>query len=200
MDLETAPQQKISAKFHCTLCNYKCNKNSEWQKHILTAKHTKRTAEHDLLAKKLQKKIYCEICKKEYQNRSGLWRHKKTCFTIPPDDKKISPKSPEKSPEPPTANLVTEHELIKMLIQENKEFKNLILELIKKDNLNITNNTNNSHNKTFNLQFFLNEECKDALNISEFVSSIKVELEDLEATGRLGYVEGVSRIMNYKNH
>jgi hypothetical protein len=83
-----------------------------------------------------------------------------------------------------------------MLIQENKEFKNLILELIKKDNLNITNNTNNSHNKTFNLQFFLNEECKDALNISEFVSSIKVELEDLEATGRLGYVEGVSRIMN----
>ena len=83
-----------------------------------------------------------------------------------------------------------------MLIQENTEFKKLILELIKKDNLNITNNTNNSHNKTFNLQFFLNEECKDALNISEFVSSIKVELEDLEATGRLGYVEGVSRIMN----
>ena len=83
-----------------------------------------------------------------------------------------------------------------MLIQENTEFKKLILELLKKDNLNITNNTNNSHNKTFNLQFFLNEECKDALNISEFVSSIKVELEDLETTGRLGYVEGVSRIMN----
>jgi hypothetical protein len=85
-----------------------------------------------------------------------------------------------------------------MLIQENVEIKKLMLELIKKDTLSITNNTsnNNSHNKTFNLQFFLNEECKDALNISEFVSSIKVELEDLETTGRLGYVEGVSRIMN----
>jgi hypothetical protein len=196
MDLETASQQKISAKFHCTLCNYKCNKNSEWQKHILTAKHAKRTAEHTLVTKQLQKKIYCEICKKEYLNRSGLWRHKKTCVTHPLDDTKISKKSPEISPDLPTANLVTEHELIKMLIQENTEFKKLILELIKKDNLNITNNTNNSHNKTFNLQFFLNEECKDALNISEFVSSIKVELEDLETTGRLGYVEGVSRIMN----
>ena len=64
--------------------------------------------------------------------------------------------------------------------------------------MNIINNTNtnNSHNKTFNLQFFLNEECKDALNINEFVSSIKLELDDLELTGRLGYVEGVSRIMN----
>jgi hypothetical protein len=73
---------------------------------------------------------------------------------------------------------------------------------LSKNNMSISNNNNtntnnnNSHNKTFNLQFFLNEECKDALNISEFVSSIKVELEDLEATGRLGYVEGVSRIMN----
>jgi hypothetical protein len=183
-------------KFHCALCNYSSNKNSEWQKHILTGKHTKRQEAANVLFAKIQKKIHCEICKKEYQNRSGLWRHKKTCFTIPPDDKKISQKSPEKSPELNPANLVTEHELIKMLIQENTEFKKLILELIKKDNLNITNNHNNSHNKTFNLQFFLNEECKDALNISEFVSSIKVELEDLEATGRLGYVEGVSRIMN----
>ena len=198
MDLATETQQKISAKFHCTLCNYKCNKNSEWQKHILTAKHTKRTTEHTLLTKQLQKKIHCEICKKEYLNRSGLWRHKKKCLTNTPHEEINHQKSPEKSPELPTSNLVTENEIIKMLIQENTEFKKLILELIKKDNLNITNNhnTNNSHNKTFNLQFFLNEECKDALNISEFVSSIKVELEDLETTGRLGYVEGVSRIMN----
>jgi hypothetical protein len=58
------------------------------------------------------------------------------------------------------------------------------------------NNNNNNNNKTFNLQLFLNEECKDALNIAEFVSSIKIQLEDLETTGRLGYVEGVSRIIN----
>jgi hypothetical protein len=87
--------------------------------------------------------------------------------------------------------------LIIQLLKQNQELQQSLIELSKKS-INITNNnnTNNSHNKTFNLQFFLNEECKDALNISEFVSSIKVELEDLEATGRLGYVEGVSRIMN----
>jgi hypothetical protein len=142
--------------------------------------------------------LFCETCNKEYKDRTGLWRHRKKCAEKNPDDKKIAG---EKSPEIKTSDS-SDKEIIKLLIHENSEFKNLILELVKKDSLNITNNnntnhnTNNSHNKTFNLQFFLNEECKDALNISEFVSSIKVELEDLEATGRLGYVEGVSRIMN----
>jgi hypothetical protein len=143
-----------------------------------------------------EKALFCETCNKEYKDRTGLWRHKKKCVEKTQDDKKIAK---EKSPEIKSSD-TSDKEIIKLLIQENSEFKNLILELVKKDNMNITNNannnTNNSHNKTFNLQFFLNEECKDALNISEFVSSIKVELEDLEATGRLGYVEGVSRIMN----
>ena len=90
-----------------------------------------------------------------------------------------------------------DEDLIKILINENRDFKNLILEIIKKDNGNIiTNNTVNSNNKTFNLNFFLNEQCKDALNINEFVDSITVQICDLETTGRLGYVEGVSRIIN----
>jgi hypothetical protein len=91
--------------------------------------------------------------------------------------------------------------LIEYLIKENSEFKSLIMELIKKDNISnisnntVSNNTINSNNKTFNLQFFLNEQCKDALNIGEFVDSIKVQLSDLENTGRIGYVEGVSKIL-----
>jgi len=88
--------------------------------------------------------------------------------------------------------------LIEYLIKENAEFKTLIMELVKKDNISnntVSNNTINSHNKTFNLQFFLNEQCKDALNIGEFVDSIKLQLSDLENTGRLGYVEGVSKIL-----
>jgi hypothetical protein len=194
MDLATNQQPKIADNFTCTLCDYKCSKNSEWSRHISTAKHQKRV-EINILDTNIQKKKYvCSECSKEYKDRTGLWRHNKICSKQKPDDCKNHEKSPEKSPE----KELTDKDIIKMLIQENSEFKNLILEILKKDTLNVTNNNNinNSHNKTFNLQIFLNEECKDALNISEFVSSIKVELEDLEATGRLGYVEGVSRIMN----
>ena len=196
MDLATFSQQKNAKIFNCQECDYTCCKSSEWMRHISTAKHKKKQNTPILATKMPEKALFCETCNKEYKDRTGLWRHKKKCAEKEQDDKKIAH---EKSPEIKTSD-TSDKEIIKLLIQENSEFKNLILELVKKDNMNITNNannnTNNSHNKTFNLQFFLNEECKDALNISEFVSSIKVELEDLEATGRLGYVEGVSRIMN----
>ncbi len=197
MDLATLQQQKIANIFHCESCDYKCSKNSEWTRHISTAKHEKRQKMNGLATKMSEKSLICEICNREYTDRTGLWRHKKICVEKKQDDNK---NAPEKSPEIKNSDS-SDKEIIKLLIHENSEFKNLILELVKKDHMNITNNANNnntnhSHNKTFNLQFFLNEECKDALNISEFVSSIKVELEDLEATGRLGYVEGVSRIMN----
>ena len=85
-----------------------------------------------------------------------------------------------------------------MLIKENSEFKNLILEIVKKDTqpINNSNNTNcNNINNSFNLQFFLNEKCKDAINISDFVDNIKLQLTDLETTGRVGYVDGVSKIL-----
>ncbi len=201
MDLATFQQQKIAESFLCELCDYKCCKKSEWNRHISTSKHEKRQKTNGLATKISEKSLICEICNKEYTDRTGLWRHKKTCFEKKQDDNK---NAPEKSPEiknSENSSSSSDKEIIKLLIHENAEFKNLILELVKKDHMNITNNANNnntnhSHNKTFNLQFFLNEECKDALNINEFVSSIKVELEDLEATGRLGYVEGVSRIMN----
>ena len=190
MDLATKSQQEIAEKKYCKLCNYTCSKNSEWTRHVSTAKHNN----NNLVAKMKVKNIFCSTCNKVYKDRSGLWRHKKTCVQKDPVDKN--------KPSEPIVSENSDKELIKLLIHENAEIKTLILELIKKDTLNtiITNNTTNtntnSHNKTFNLQIFLNEECKDALNLSEFVSSIKVELEDLEATGRLGYVEGVSRIMN----
>ena len=192
MDLATFSQLKNCNYFNCQACDYKCCKNSEWERHIATAKHKKKQNATVLATKMPENSLFCETCNKEYKDRTGLWRHKKKCSEKKQDDKKIAPEF--------KACDTSDKEIIKLLIHENSEFKNLILELVKKDNMNITNNANNntthSHNKTFNLQFFLNEECKDALNISEFVSSIKVELEELEATGRLGYVEGVSRIMN----
>jgi hypothetical protein len=95
-------------------------------------------------------------------------------------------------------NIEKKDELINILIKENTDFKNLILEIIKKDtitNTNILNNNINSHNKTFNLQVFLNETCKDAMNIMDFVNSLKIDLSDLENVGNVGYVNGISSII-----
>jgi hypothetical protein len=114
----------------------------------------------------------CSNCNKNYNTNSGLWKHKKGCNTNEYKQK---------------------DDLINYLIKENQEFKHLILEIVKKDTI-VTNNTN-SHNKTFNLQFFLNETCKDAMNIMDFVDSIKLQLSDLEKVGRIGYVEGISNII-----
>jgi hypothetical protein len=86
-------------------------------------------------------------------------------------------------------------ELIMMLIKENKETRDALIEMSNKIQSNNIVTNNNSHNKTFNLNFFLNEQCKDALNISEFVSSIKLDINDLENTGKVGYVEGITKII-----
>jgi hypothetical protein len=213
-----------SPEFICVKCDYVSYRKKDFNKHLLTVKHIINvqqsddapnnqinTNESENLQSIPQVKSYTCVCGKNYKDNSGLWRHKKIC------EQKSTHDNDTNISKPFVENVFDEKpldfsdkEIIKLLIHECTEFKNLILDQNKtimelsKNNMNISNNnnntnntnTNNSHNKTFNLQFFLNEECKDALNISEFVSSIKVELEDLEATGRLGYVEGVSRIMN----
>ena len=192
--IDTQSFSNVAFKYNCKICDYNISKKSSYDKHLLTSKHVDNSQKMQEYAKMLAKGAngsYKCVCDKVFKYHSGIWRHKKTCISL---DKN--------KPSDPIVSDNSDKELIKLLIHENAEIKTLILELIKKETLNtiITNNTTNtntnSHNKTFNLQIFLNEECKDALNLSEFVSSIKVELEDLEATGRLGYVEGVSRIMN----
>jgi hypothetical protein len=192
--MEDKNSPKIANKFVCKKCDYKCCKQSDYDKHLLTAKHKKDDAEDILEDEKLAVLYFCE-CGKEYKHRQGLWKHKKTCQNSKANvdtDILLENNKSEQS---------NKDNLIEYLIKENSEFKSLIMELIKKDNISnisnntVSNNTINSNNKTFNLQFFLNEQCKDALNIGEFVDSIKVQLSDLENTGRIGYVEGVSKIL-----
>jgi hypothetical protein len=190
--------------FECIICDYNTCRKNDYDKHLFTPKHisnAKQSVYPAKVAKVAKKshdasssKSYKCLCGKKYVDNSGLWRHKKKCnepFEFVNDI--VEPKIEKSISEPFDKEM-----LIIQLLKQNQELQQSLIELSKKS-INITNNntsTTNSHNKTFNLQFFLNEECKDALNISEFVSSIKVELEDLETTGRLGYVEGVSRIMN----
>jgi hypothetical protein len=148
----------------------------------------------------------CDVCNKKYLSRNGLWVHNKTCkndknMVIAPDN-------------------LTDKNLIVMLINDNKEMRNLLLEQSKEQSKeqddfktmiidvikngittsNITNNNymnnSNNNNKTFNLQVFLNETCKDAMNMSEFIETIKIQLTDLEQMGEIGYVQGLSNIIN----
>jgi hypothetical protein len=133
----------------------------------------------------------CENCEKKYTDRAGLWRHKKKCVKNEEKEENIIESENNISPE-----------LILNIIQQNQEFKDLLLEqnkimieMAKNNNTTNINNTSNSHNKTFNLQLFLNETCKDAMNIMDFVDSIKIQLCDIESIGELGFVNGMSKLI-----
>jgi len=175
-----------SENFNCLLCDYKTSRLSQYNRHILTPKHKKleKSTDFNILSTKINKKsseYKCE-CGKVYKERSGLWRHKKVCTY----EKILDSES----------NAVSDKELIAMLIGEHKKLiqqNNEMIEIIKSG----THNTNNSHNnnKTFNLNLFLNETCKDAMNITDFVESIKLQLSDLENVGQVGYVEGITNII-----
>jgi hypothetical protein len=149
---------------------------------LSTDKHKKReneTNETDLKQESL-KKFVC-FCNKSFNSRTSLWRHKNKCIE-------------EKTYEDPS-----DKELIMMLIKQNTQLIQQNAELVKTgtNNTTISNNSHNtnSHNKTFNLQFFLNETCKDAMNIMDFVDSIKLQLSDLENVGKMGFVDGISNII-----
>jgi hypothetical protein len=189
--LAIAKSQKNRYKYLCEVCDYSTYNKFDFDKHINTIKHTNNVSAMSAISKsqKSQKnKFICLCCNKEYKDNSGLWRHKKKC-----NDEQLN-----KTCDVPT----DKDKLIDYLIHEHTELKNLILEIVKKESItNNTNNTNNinntinSNNKSFNLQFFLNETCKDAMNIMDFVESIQLQLSDLEKVGELGYVEGISNII-----
>jgi hypothetical protein len=180
-------------KYYCESCDYNCFKKYNWTKHLATDKHKNASMEIKSGNKwhKNGTQLECEICNRLFSTSSGLWKHKKTC--------KIKEKNE------PQIDINDKDQLILMLIKQNAELikeqgnirqmiveqQNVVLEIAK----NGTHNTTNSHNKSFNLQFFLNETCKDAMNIMDFVDSIKLQLSDLERIGELGYVEGISNII-----
>ena len=176
--------QKIAKCYCCNLCHYTTSNLYDFNKHNNTIKHLSNNSQC-LTIEKSQKSQHECSCGKVYKDNSGLWRHKKKCIAVTNDDSQGQ--TNEKK-----------DEIINILLKENQDFKNLILEIIKKDT--ITNNNNNinninSHNKSFNLNFFLKETCKDAMNIMDFVNSLKIELSDLENVGNVGYVNGISSII-----
>ena len=173
--------------FICKKCDFKCYKHSEWIRHINTLKHQKDYNGLQKNANDAPVNEFACLCGKIYKHRQGLHKHKKLCTfsdTITNNDNNNSDENVKE---------ICDKELIISLLKQNAE----LLEIIKNgtSSINNCNNTINSHNKTFNLQVFLNETCKDAMNISEFVESIKLQVSDLENVGRVGYIEGISNII-----
>ena len=179
--------KKIAENYCCEKCDYNTSRKNNYEKHLLTSKHKKEiNGSPTCLASNnnIYNEYQCHICYKGFKTSSGLWKHKKY--------HKV-------------ANSDNNNNNFLELIKQNQEFKELIaeqnkiiLELAKNSSnqtTNISNTTNNNcHNKTFNLQVFLNEKCKDALNITDFVNSLNLSLTDLENVGENGFVDGISKI------
>jgi hypothetical protein len=182
-------KQKTSNKYCCEICYYITDRKSNLENHLLTAKH-KMATNGNSSQHKISNGFHCEKCDKKYKDRTGLWKHKQKCASnndIENDINKISPESLDKD------------QLIIMLLKQNAELikgqQDMFMKVVENGTHNNNHNTTNSHNKSFNLQFFLNETCKDAMNIMDFVDSIKIQLSDLENVGKLGYVDGISNII-----
>ena len=174
------------------------------------------THDNAILSNSLNKQYKCENCPKLFSDRAGLWRHKKRCSNTEQNDTYTNDTDECQNTiiidtqNIPKASDLFDKDLIIMLIKQNSELikenshlsretsdlKSMMMKVLENGACNVnSNNTSNSHNKTFNLQFFLNETCKDAMNISEFIDNIKIDVSDLENMGRVGYVEGMSNIL-----
>ena len=174
--------QKKPINFVCKKCDFiTCNKK-DYTRHLQTKKHLSNGFQYKLP----QKTPYECSCGKIYKDYSGIWRHKKKCL-----NEKEEINETETNEEIDTSD----KNLILTLIQQNNELQKQMFDVIKNGTTNISNSMNNSNNKTFNLQFFLNETCKDAMNIMDFVDSIKIQLTDIESIGELGFVNGISKLI-----
>ena len=191
-------EPKSSTKFICEKCNYNTSRKSQYERHLLTTKH-KMIVNDSIESSKLKSTIFTCVCGKTYKYDSGFYRHKKNCNF---EENRVNDIS---TSEPMDSTLVIE------LLKQNNEFKNLMVEQNKQiqeqnkqiidlamNSGNTTNNTTNhntTNNNRFNLNVFLNETCKDAMNLNDFIQSIELNINDFINTGEVGYVKGISSIM-----
>jgi len=197
--------QKIPKKYVCKICDHSTNNLKDFNKHNETNKHVWKYLEVFIPKKSPKKKdginenvskipFLCSICNKKYQTHSGLWKHKQKCDnTNPNPNPKPKPKQIQTGNNENDMSKLTE--LVMDVVKQNNELTKQIIELSSKSTITNNNTTNNNTtNNSFNLHFFLNETCKDALNITDFVKQLQLSVKDLETTGRLGYAEGISKI------
>jgi hypothetical protein len=168
--------QNNSPKYYCKKCDYSCSRKFLWDQHIVTKKHNANKM-LTVANENMQKAILC-ICGKSYKHQSSYSRHIKSCLFI----NEGKGKEPEELTVIPKDDTNVQ-ELLKGILQENKALRNEIKKI------KVTTNNN------ININVFLNEHCKNAMNLTDFVNNINLTIEDLEYSGRHGYVEGVSQIL-----
>jgi hypothetical protein len=217
--------KKVPIIYKCEYCDYNTSRKSQWDRHILTAKHLKFTNDDDTFTEKVQKDFRCEYCNKIFNFRQSLWRHKKQCKKIKNNDvgssnvskcfqnvsnqyicecgRKYKSRSglykhslkctllEDVDVNKPNNEIVPTNnveKLLKNILEENKILREKIT------NMEMGNTYNNTQNNNFNINMFLNEKCKNAMNLEDFVERIKLSLEDLQFTKDNGYAKGISNI------
>jgi hypothetical protein len=185
---------KVALEFCCEKCNYNTSKKSSYNKHLLTAKHKMLTNDYIKVAKSCSEFI-CNKCNKIYKSRVGLYLHKKKCTHVVENLAKVEQKLENTMvlSDPSLSNIVLD------LLKQNNELHKQLIELSKEKSIVMNNcttngNTNNMNNH-FNIQVFLNDKCKDAINIDQFIKDIQISITDLENVGNQGYVQGISDII-----
>jgi len=169
----------MNEKYFCDNCDYSCSKKFLWEQHLKTIKHKRKQMETEET-----KILKCNICNKNFMNRSGLWKHKKKCQILINNETKIIEDN----------NKDTMKELVLKLINQNSELQKTIHEMI--PNMGNNNNSNNTNIKQkFNINVFLNEKCKDALSMDEFIDKIEVSMKNLLTTKEKGQSHGISNII-----
>jgi len=181
--------QKVANVIKCDLCNYSCKKESVYLKHTNTKKHIS----NEMM---IDDKYICE-CGKKFKSKRTINFHKKNCSFIKPIENKsieLDIKNIVQINDDTLSSIMSE---IKILMVEQNKMNKIITDIANKPTNSITNNNNNNqtNNQQFNLNMFLNETCKDAMNLSEFIENIHVSMEDMEKTGELGFAKGMSRII-----
>ena len=211
--MDTYKVQETFHKYNCEKCNYTTQRKSQYDRHILTSKHI-RIHENTENSSKQVKVYECERCNNQYKFHSGLWKHKKTCNYI--HDNNVNEIQYDEVQNPvvePTSEASTLLRLLKQndefkqmmaeqynvmserlveLQEKNQELNQQLIAAIKDGNGTVINNTNNNH---FNLNFFLNDTCKDAMNITDFLGNLDVQIEEIEYIGNHGYVVGMTKMI-----
>jgi hypothetical protein len=193
-------------EYYCEICEYKCSRKYNFQLHMNSNKHQTKATQNAVIQERNTPKLYCcNICNKDFINNSGLWKHKKKCRVTDVEPDRIKEETANITADVILEFIKQNKELQNVFIQKTSELQNTIIEQNKQivelsknqtiTNNTTTNNTNNTTNQQFNLQFFLNETCKDAMNITDFVNSLQLTSEDFENTGKLGFIEGITRII-----
>ena len=177
---------QVKYKFNCEPCKFYTNNNYDFKRHQGTKKHEKAIQLTRSSTGIQDEELFVCECGRFYKERTGLWRHKKKCNAV--ENQLIVTEEEEQEEEEEELN---EKEMVLKLIKQNGELQKQIINMSKetKQVTNITNQTNH-----FNLNIFLNDHCKNAVNLIDFINSLQVSTRDLEQTGKLGYVEGLSSI------